>query len=166
MPDFAHEGLSAVCECRVASLEWFAEEARRVEGDILQTVHPDRRQLVIRQPVGVAASITPWYELSVRGHASCPGVGMLAGHLGACGGGSLPGTYRTLTLEGGTSCPGAGMLAGHPPAWGLGSLHQPLVCPEPEGVTSCPGACWDARWSSGSLRAGSMGACPGMKTVL
>ncbi|KAK9797442.1 hypothetical protein WJX73_005347 [Symbiochloris irregularis] len=44
----------------VASIEWFAEQGRRVEGDILQTVHGDRRQLVIKQPVGVCASITPW----------------------------------------------------------------------------------------------------------
>ena len=33
-----------------------------MEGDILQTVHQDRRQLVLRQPLGVAASITPWYR--------------------------------------------------------------------------------------------------------
>ena len=31
-----------------------------MEGDILQTVHGDRRQLVIKQPVGVCACITPW----------------------------------------------------------------------------------------------------------
>ena len=46
--------------CRVASIEWFAEECRRVTGDILQTVHKDRRMLVVKQPVGVVAAITPW----------------------------------------------------------------------------------------------------------
>lgn len=45
---------------RVASIEWFAEEGRRVNGDILTTVHLDRRMLVIKQPVGVVAAITPW----------------------------------------------------------------------------------------------------------
>jgi succinate-semialdehyde dehydrogenase/glutarate-semialdehyde dehydrogenase len=51
---------SACALRRVASIEWFAEEARRVTGDILQTVHPDRRMLTIKQPVGVVAAITPW----------------------------------------------------------------------------------------------------------
>lgn len=45
---------------RVASIEWFAEECKRVEGDILQTVDNGRRQIVLRQPLGVAAAITPW----------------------------------------------------------------------------------------------------------
>ncbi|MBM4197500.1 MAG: NAD-dependent succinate-semialdehyde dehydrogenase [Gammaproteobacteria bacterium] len=41
-------------------LEWFAEEARRVYGDVIPGYAKDRRVLVIRQPVGVVASITPW----------------------------------------------------------------------------------------------------------
>ncbi|CAL8462841.1 g2375 [Coccomyxa elongata] len=44
----------------VASIEWFAEECRRVTGDVLQTVHNDRRMIVIKQPEGVVAAITPW----------------------------------------------------------------------------------------------------------
>jgi hypothetical protein len=44
----------------VASIEWFAEECRRVTGDVLQPVLPHKRQLIVKQPVGVAASITPW----------------------------------------------------------------------------------------------------------
>ncbi len=44
----------------VASIEWFAEECRRVTGDVLQTVHNDRRMIVLKQPVGVVAAITPW----------------------------------------------------------------------------------------------------------
>jgi succinate-semialdehyde dehydrogenase/glutarate-semialdehyde dehydrogenase len=41
-------------------VEWFAEEAKRVRGDIIPTVNNDRRLLAIRQPVGVVAAITPW----------------------------------------------------------------------------------------------------------
>ena len=44
----------------MASIEWFAEECRRITGDVLQTVHNDRRMLVVKQPVGVVAAITPW----------------------------------------------------------------------------------------------------------
>ncbi|KAI2541018.1 aldehyde dehydrogenase 5 family member A1, partial [Homo sapiens] len=41
-------------------LEWFSEEARRVYGDIIHTPAKDRRALVLKQPIGVAAVITPW----------------------------------------------------------------------------------------------------------
>jgi len=41
-------------------LEWFAEEAKRVYGDVIPTVWPDRRLVVIKQPVGVCGAITPW----------------------------------------------------------------------------------------------------------
>ncbi|XP_065255445.1 succinate-semialdehyde dehydrogenase, mitochondrial [Emys orbicularis] len=41
-------------------LEWFAEEARRIYGDIIPPSVKDRRLLVLKQPVGVAAVITPW----------------------------------------------------------------------------------------------------------
>ncbi|XP_042318514.1 succinate-semialdehyde dehydrogenase, mitochondrial [Sceloporus undulatus] len=41
-------------------LEWFAEEARRVYGDIIPSSAKDRRILVLKQPVGVATIITPW----------------------------------------------------------------------------------------------------------
>ena len=41
-------------------LEWFAEEARRIEGDTLQSPWPDRRIVVTREPIGVCAAITPW----------------------------------------------------------------------------------------------------------
>jgi succinate-semialdehyde dehydrogenase / glutarate-semialdehyde dehydrogenase len=41
-------------------LIWFAEEARRVNGDLLTPHQPDRRLLVRKQPVGVVAAITPW----------------------------------------------------------------------------------------------------------
>jgi succinate-semialdehyde dehydrogenase/glutarate-semialdehyde dehydrogenase len=41
-------------------VEWFAEEARRTDGDVLPTTGQDRRLLVLREPVGVCAAITPW----------------------------------------------------------------------------------------------------------
>ncbi|MDE1146481.1 MAG: NAD-dependent succinate-semialdehyde dehydrogenase [Azospirillaceae bacterium] len=41
-------------------LEWYAEEARRVYGDILPAHRADKRMLVTRTPVGVVAAITPW----------------------------------------------------------------------------------------------------------
>ncbi len=41
-------------------IEWFAEEARRIYGDIVPPTAGDKRILVLRQPVGVVAAITPW----------------------------------------------------------------------------------------------------------
>ena len=41
-------------------LEWFGEESKRVYGDTIQPTLPDRRVLVLKQPVGVGAGITPW----------------------------------------------------------------------------------------------------------
>ncbi|QPG28375.1 NAD-dependent succinate-semialdehyde dehydrogenase [Pantoea sp. SM3640] len=41
-------------------VKWFAEEARRVYGDTIPAPSDDRRILVLKQPVGVAAAITPW----------------------------------------------------------------------------------------------------------
>ena len=41
-------------------IEWFAEEAKRVSGDTLASPWTDRRIVVIKQPIGVCAAITPW----------------------------------------------------------------------------------------------------------
>ena len=41
-------------------IEWFAEEAKRVYGDVIPGHQPDKRILVLRQPIGVVAAITPW----------------------------------------------------------------------------------------------------------
>ncbi len=41
-------------------IEWFAEEGKRVYGDVIPAPQADRRAIVIRQPVGVTAAITPW----------------------------------------------------------------------------------------------------------
>ncbi len=41
-------------------IEWFAEEAKRIYGDVIPAHSPDRRFVVIKQPIGVVAAITPW----------------------------------------------------------------------------------------------------------
>ena len=41
-------------------IEWFAEEGKRVDGDVAQHPQADKRILVLKQPVGVCAAITPW----------------------------------------------------------------------------------------------------------
>jgi len=43
-----------------AFLEWFGEEAKRIYGDTIPGHQPDKRIIVIKQPIGVAACITPW----------------------------------------------------------------------------------------------------------
>ncbi|CAN7628229.1 NAD-dependent succinate-semialdehyde dehydrogenase [Variovorax paradoxus] len=41
-------------------VEWFAEEAKRVNGEVLPQFDNNRRLLVMKQPIGVCAAITPW----------------------------------------------------------------------------------------------------------
>lgn len=41
-------------------VEWFAEEAKRIYGDVIPGHQPDKRIMVLKQPVGVVGSITPW----------------------------------------------------------------------------------------------------------
>ncbi len=41
-------------------IDWFAEEGKRVYGDTIPTHKPDARLFVMKEPVGVAASVTPW----------------------------------------------------------------------------------------------------------
>jgi len=43
-----------------AYVEWFGEQAKRIDGDVIPGPAPDRRIVCIRQPVGVVAAITPW----------------------------------------------------------------------------------------------------------
>ncbi|KPV42468.1 succinate-semialdehyde dehydrogenase [Alicyclobacillus ferrooxydans] len=52
----------AIGEVKYAAsfLEWFAEEARRVYGDVIPSNSKDKRIMVIKRPVGVTAAITPW----------------------------------------------------------------------------------------------------------
>jgi len=56
-----------------AYLEWFAEEGRRLAGDVLTPHRADRRVLVIRQPVGVVAAVTPWnFPLAMIARKAAP----------------------------------------------------------------------------------------------
>ena len=41
-------------------IEWFAEEGKRLYGDAIPTFAPDKRVLVVKEPLGVVAAITPW----------------------------------------------------------------------------------------------------------
>ena len=41
-------------------VEWFAEEAKRVTGDVMASTWNDKRMVVLKQPIGVCAAITPW----------------------------------------------------------------------------------------------------------
>ncbi len=41
-------------------IEWFAEEGKRIYGDTIPQHQPDKRIVVIKQPIGVTAAITPW----------------------------------------------------------------------------------------------------------
>ncbi|WP_291990188.1 NADP-dependent succinate-semialdehyde dehydrogenase [Candidatus Accumulibacter sp. ACC007] len=41
-------------------IEWFAEEGKRIYGDIVPPHHADKRVLVTKEPIGVCAAITPW----------------------------------------------------------------------------------------------------------
>ena len=43
-----------------AFIEWFGEEAKRLYGDVIPGHQSDKRILVLRQPIGVVAAITPW----------------------------------------------------------------------------------------------------------
>jgi succinate-semialdehyde dehydrogenase/glutarate-semialdehyde dehydrogenase len=41
-------------------IEWFAEEAKRVYGDVIPATQPGRRILVFKEPIGVVGAVTPW----------------------------------------------------------------------------------------------------------
>src|SRR5271168_1165823 len=41
-------------------LEWFGEEAKRIYGDVIPGHQPDKRIVVLKEPIGVVACITPW----------------------------------------------------------------------------------------------------------
>jgi succinate-semialdehyde dehydrogenase/glutarate-semialdehyde dehydrogenase len=50
----------AEIEYAASFLEWFGEEAKRVYGDVIPAPIPGRRIVVLKEPVGVTAGITPW----------------------------------------------------------------------------------------------------------
>lgn len=41
-------------------IEWFAEEGKRIYGDVIPTHQADKRLIVVKEPIGVCAAITPW----------------------------------------------------------------------------------------------------------
>ena len=41
-------------------MEWFGEQAKRIDGDVIPAPSADRRVVCIKQPIGVVAAITPW----------------------------------------------------------------------------------------------------------
>lgn len=59
-----------------AFLEWFAEEAKRVYGDTIPQHQADKRIVVIKQPIGVVACITPWnFPLAMITRKAGPAIG-------------------------------------------------------------------------------------------
>ncbi|MBI2238023.1 MAG: NAD-dependent succinate-semialdehyde dehydrogenase [Actinobacteria bacterium] len=54
----AHGEIAGFC----ALMEFYAQEARRIAGRVLESDHPDRFVYVLRQPVGVVAAIPPWND--------------------------------------------------------------------------------------------------------
>src|SRR5271169_5633757 len=59
-----------------AFLEWFGEEAKRVYGDTIPQHQADKRIVVIKQPIGVVACITPWnFPLAMITRKAAPAIG-------------------------------------------------------------------------------------------
>jgi succinate-semialdehyde dehydrogenase/glutarate-semialdehyde dehydrogenase len=59
-----------------AFLEWFGEEAKRVYGDTIPQHQPDKRIVVLKQPIGVVACITPWnFPLAMITRKASPALG-------------------------------------------------------------------------------------------
>lgn len=63
-------------------IRWFAEEARRIEGDILTSLQSTQKLMVIKQPIGVCAAITPWNFCGNDYAQSCACVGSRLCHVG------------------------------------------------------------------------------------
>jgi succinate-semialdehyde dehydrogenase/glutarate-semialdehyde dehydrogenase len=58
-------------------VEWFAEEAKRVYGDTIPSPTNDRRLIVLKQPIGVCAAITPWnFPNAMITRKMAPGLGV------------------------------------------------------------------------------------------
>lgn len=62
-------------------VEWFAEEARRIYGEIVPSPHPQKQIYITREPIGVAALITPWnfpHAMITRKAAAALAAGILS----------------------------------------------------------------------------------------
>ena len=56
-------------------IDWFAEEARRICGDVMESPIPDKRFLTFKQPVGVFGAITPWnFPIAMITRKVAPGI--------------------------------------------------------------------------------------------
>ncbi len=95
-------------------IEWFAEEAKRVYGDVIPAQANDKRLIVIKQSIGVVAAITPWnFPLAmitrkvgpalaagcpviIKPPAEAPLTGLAIAHLAELAG-FPPGVYNTIT---------------------------------------------------------------------
>ncbi|MEM1417398.1 MAG: NAD-dependent succinate-semialdehyde dehydrogenase, partial [Myxococcota bacterium] len=114
-----------------AFLRWFAEEARRAYGDVIPPTKSDQRLLVLREPVGVAAAITPWNfpsamitrKLGAAYAAGCPLVlkpaeatplSALALRVLATRAGMEPGAFQVLTGDASDAAPLGKVLTGSP----------------------------------------------------
>ena len=78
-----------------ASVEWFAGEARRIRGDVLETVARSQRMLTLKQPVGVVGAITPWnFPMSMITRKVAPALAAGCTVSGHGSGGRAPGRQR------------------------------------------------------------------------
>lgn len=96
-------------------MEWCAEEAKRVDGDVICTPAASKRFLVVRQPVGVVGAITPWnfpFSMITRKVSPALAAGCTVGGNVGClsGWGAKSGGCRALDP-------------------GRGDQHQGLSCP-------------------------------------
>ena len=71
------ESLGEVVSC-ADHADWHAEECRRIYGRVILPRHPDVRQLVLREPIGVCVAFTPWnfpYNQAIRKICAAIGAG-------------------------------------------------------------------------------------------
>lgn len=71
------EALGEVVSC-ADHADWHAEECRRIYGRVIPPRHPDVRQLVLREPIGVCVAFTPWnfpYNQAIRKICAAIGAG-------------------------------------------------------------------------------------------
>jgi len=114
-----------------AFIDWFAEEGRRVYGDVLPASGADRRMLVMKQPIGVTAAITPWNFPSAMfarkvGAALGAGCAMVVKPSELSPFSAL--ALAELAAEAGVPAGLVNVVTGHDPApIGLELTHNPIV---------------------------------------
>ncbi|MEM1416643.1 MAG: aldehyde dehydrogenase family protein, partial [Myxococcota bacterium] len=110
-------------------LRWFAEQARRLDGEVIPATKAGQRLMVLREPVGVAAAITPWNfpsamitrKLGAAYAAGCPLVlkpaeatplSALALRVLATRAGMAPGAFQIVTGDASDAPPLGKVLTG------------------------------------------------------